>query len=81
MTRSSFMPWNHVLIAAASFTPTELCQYADEARTAGTAHLEAGWLEALSLHARRHGWGELVEAGMLASIEGKEERGGLVQGG
>ena len=67
------MPWRQVLLAAATFTTVELCQYADEARDSGAAHLEVGWLEALSLHAKRCGWGELVEAGMLASIERKEE--------
>lgn len=74
MTRDhSFMPWRHVLVAARAFTAAELCEFADEASMSGATHLEAGWLEAISLQARRTGWGELIEAGMLASIERKEE--------
>ncbi len=74
MTRDhSFMPWRLVLTAASAFTTAELCRFADEAQESGGRHLEAGWLDAIGVHAREQGWGELVEAGMLASIERKEE--------
>ena len=74
MTRDhSFMQWLYILVAARAFTTAELCAFADEARASGGRHLEAGWLDAIGVHARDCGWGELIEAGMLASIERKEE--------
>lgn len=78
LSKPRAVPWSYILFAAATWTPQELCEFADEDHDRGEVSLEAGWLEALSIHARRVGWGDLVEQ----SINGwKEVDVGLVQGG
>ncbi len=57
-------------IAAREFTPAELCQYAQEEFDKGNHNLEALYLDALSLHARKVGWVELL---LLSLFDWKEE--------
>ncbi|UOR03475.1 hypothetical protein MUN77_01420 [Leucobacter allii] len=47
-------------IAAREFSTEELCRYATEYDDLGERHIAALYMDAISLHAREIGWGELI---------------------
>ena len=73
-----YTPWWLVRFAAAEFTPQELCGMHETAQKRGEHHNARLYLEALSIHACRTGWGDLIEQSMNGW---KEVDVGLVQGG
>ena len=58
-----------VAIAAREFTPRELCFSANAAHASGQFHLEARYLDALALQAKKHGWVSIVEQCLIREEE------------
>ena len=74
-SRSDCPRWNLILLAARRFTTAELIRFTDEYWRAGNLPLERLYGAALSIHAARVGWGEIVAMSMREEVDV-----GVVQG-